>query len=52
MCWGKDPALIDAQIRRRDAIRAGCAEAKLGDIKTDGALADAIRAGCAEAKLT
>ena len=34
-----------------DAIRAGCAEAKLNVVNDDAVEQDAIRAGCAEAKL-
>ena len=36
----------------RDAIRAGCAEAKECAVIGVGAYVDAIRAGCAEAKWT
>ena len=35
----------------RDAIRAGCAEAKNGNVGKTREGCDAIRAGCAEAKI-
>ena len=43
--------LADLKQRRVDAIRAGCAEAKMHMTNMIASVLDAIRAGCAEAKV-
>ena len=43
--------LMSARAAIFDAIRAGCAEAKILTARKDGQPHDAIRAGCAEAKV-
>ena len=46
----QSPVAKSAGGLEQDAIRAGCAEAKLSQKPQDEAAPDAIRAGCAEAK--